>query len=180
VVSGSGAGIPACWGFTHSCARNDDDDDDNVVVIFAVVDGRGAQRWSLGSLGAIGDVGGLTQLARSPFLPLLIPSPITLPPSAPWLPLSVVRDGHWMVFGRVRSGRKMNMEQTDPNTGLRHLAPKTRSEFETPTNATNRRVCFHSISHSINSKREAFGPLPMGLREGLRAREEGRMGVGRD
>ena len=123
-MSGSGAGIPACWGFTHSCARNDDDDDDNVVVIFAVVDGRGAQRWSVGSLGAIGDVGGLTQLARSPFLPLLIPSPITLPPSAPWLPLSVVRDGHWMVFGRVRSGRKMNMEQTDPNTGLGHLGSK--------------------------------------------------------
>ena len=57
---------------------------------------------------------------------------------------------------------------------------KKRSEFETPTNATNRRVCFHPASHSINSKREAFGPLPIGLREGLRARELGRMGVGRD
>ena len=142
-------------GLTCSRAPNDNNVVIIVIVVVAVVDGRDAQRWSVGSVGAIGDVGGLTQLARSPFLPLLIPSPITLPPSAPWLPLSVVRDGHWMVFGRVRSGRKMNMEQTDPNTGLRHLAPKTRSEFETPTNATNRRVCFHSISHSI--KREVLG-----------------------
>ena len=47
VVSGSGAGIPACWGFTHSCALNDDDND-NDIIIFAVVDSRGVQRWSVG------------------------------------------------------------------------------------------------------------------------------------
>ena len=53
-------------------------------------------------------------------------------------------------------------------------------EFETPTNTTIYHVCFYSTSHSINCKHVAFGPLPMGLREGLRARKEGKMGVGRD
>ena len=55
VVSGSGVGIPAGWGFTHSCALNDDNNNDNIVVIFviifAVVDGRGVQQWSLGCNG---------------------------------------------------------------------------------------------------------------------------------
>ena len=59
-------------------------------------------------------------------------------------------------------------------------AHQKRSEFETPTNATNCRVCFHPISHSINSKHEAFGPPLMGLMEGTRAGKVGRMGVGRD
>jgi hypothetical protein len=57
---------------------------------------------------------------------------------------------------------------------------KKRLEFETPTNATNHCVCFHPVSHLINSKCEDFGPLHMNLREGLRAREVDRMGVGRD
>ena len=64
----------------------------------------------------------LSFLSPFPSPPLLIPSPITLPPSAPWLPLSVVWDSHCWVFGQVRSGQKRNMEQTDPNTGLGHLA----------------------------------------------------------
>ena len=42
---------------------------------------------------------------------------------------------------------------------------KKRSEFETLTNVTNRRVWFHPTSHSINNRHQAFGPLPMGLRE---------------
>ena len=65
-------GIPACWGFTHSCTLNNNNNDDNVVVIFAVVNGRGVHRWSVGILGASGDGGGLTQLAHSPFFPIPI------------------------------------------------------------------------------------------------------------
>ena len=59
----------------------------------------------MGSLGAIGDGGGLTQLALSPFLLLLLSLLLPLGYSC-----------------RVRSGQKMNMEQTDSNTGLAHLA----------------------------------------------------------
>ena len=50
------------------------------------------------------------------------------------------------------------------------------SEFETPPNATSRRVCLRVASHSINPKREALGPLSdplMGLREGMGAMGEG-------
>ena len=53
---------------------------------------------------------------------------------------------------------------------------RKRSEFETLTNATSRRFCSHPVSHSINSKHEAFGPAPdllIGLREGLGARRGG-------
>ena len=55
---------------------------------------------SCGQVEMVGDLLNLPVLLSflSPFpsLPLLIPSPITLPPSAPWLPSSVVRDAHWM------------------------------------------------------------------------------------
>jgi hypothetical protein len=40
-------------------------------------------------------------------------------------------------------------------------------------------TCGIPVLNSINSKRKAFGPPLMGLREGLRARKEGRMGLGR-
>ena len=59
---------------------------------------------------------------------------------------------------------------------LKNDRSNKRSEFETPTNATNHRVCFHPTSHSINSKHEAFGPpydLLIGLREGLGAMRGG-------
>ena len=47
------------------------------------------------------------------------------------------------------------------------------SEFQTPTNATNCCVCFHLTSHSINSKREPFGPTYGCQEQG----EEGGKGV---
>jgi hypothetical protein len=59
---------------------------------------------------------------------------------------------------------------------LKNERSNKRSEFETPTNATNHRVCFHPTSHSINSEHKAFGPpydLLIGLREGLGAMRGG-------
>ena len=66
MVSGSGAGIPASWGVTHSCALNDDDDDNVIVifavVIFAIVNSSGARRLSMGILGVSEYGGGLISL----------------------------------------------------------------------------------------------------------------------
>jgi hypothetical protein len=56
---------------------------------------------------------------------------------------------------------------------------RKRSEFETPTNC----VCFRLDSYSINTKREAFWPLPdphMGPRIGLGTGREEERGIGRD
>ena len=42
---------------------------------------------------------------------------------------------------------------------------KKQSEFETLTNTMNHHVWFHPTFHLINNRHEAFGPLPMSLRE---------------